>query len=245
MLYPLFMILKSSFIPWIRIQIRNGIAALAALKCSGMAESINERNIFPWYVFFNVIHISVKAFVSRSEVGRRLQDRSVCSRQTFLHALQMIPEQAAGCSKHDHQYREGKNDRFLRDAARFVLLDRLLRLHALGVCELDNFVHFGFFPVFLPLCRFFCSSTVCRRSRLWLFSGVSGAWQRRMFPVICFAAGTRGVAGDGEKQHGGDCSEENARASEPCGDRAVYEQKTEPNQALNQRVLNAITHLRS
>ncbi len=98
------------------------------------------------------------------------------SQQTFLHALQMIPEQAAGCSKHDHQYREGKNDRLLRDAARVVLLDRLLRLHALGVCELDNFAHFGFFPVFLPLCRFFCSSAVCQRSRLWLFSGVSGAW---------------------------------------------------------------------
>ncbi|MFR3997249.1 MAG: hypothetical protein ACLTZJ_07225 [Oscillospiraceae bacterium] len=69
------------------------------------------------------------------------------SQQTFLHALQMIPEQAAGCSKHDHQYREGKNDRLLRDAARFVLLDRLLRLHALGFRELDNFAHFGFFPV--------------------------------------------------------------------------------------------------
>ena len=57
-----------------------------------------------------------------------------------------------------------------------------------------------------------------------------------MFPVICFAAGTRGVAGDGEKQHGGDCYEANTRVNEPCGDRAVYEQKTEPNQALDQRV---------
>lgn len=243
MLYPLFLICRFSFIPW--IWIRNGVAALAALKCSGIAESINERNIFPRYVFFNIIHISVKAFVSRSEVGRRLQNGFVCSRPAFLHTLQMISKQAAGCSKHDHQHREDKNDRFLRAAARFVLLGRLLRLHALGVCELDNFAHFGFFPVFLPLCRFFCSSAVCRRSRLWLFSGVSGAWQRRMFPVICFAAGTRGVAGDGEKQYGGDHSEANTRVSEPCGDRAVYEQKTEPNQALDQRVLNAIMHLRS
>lgn len=159
------------------------------------------------------------------------------SQQTFLHALQMIPEQAAGCSKHDHQCRESKNDLLLRDAARVVLLDRLLRLHALGFRELDNFAHFGFFPVFLPLCRLFCSSAVCRRNGLWLFSGVSGAWQRRMFPVICFAAGTRGVAGDGEKQYGGDSTEENTCVSEPCGDRAVYEQKTEPNQALDQRVL--------
>ena len=92
------LICRFSFIPWIWIRIRNGVAAPVALKCSGIAESINERNIFPWYVFFNIIHISVKAFVSRSEVGRRLQDGSVCSRQTFLHALQMIPEQAAGCS---------------------------------------------------------------------------------------------------------------------------------------------------
>ncbi|MFR8258418.1 MAG: hypothetical protein ACLVAC_06005 [Oscillospiraceae bacterium] len=159
------------------------------------------------------------------------------SQQTFLHALQMIPEQAAGCSKYDHQYREGKNGRFLRDAARFVLLDRLLRLHALGFRELDNFAHFGFFPVFLPLCRLFCSSAVChQRSRLWLFSGVSDAWQRRMFPVICFAAGTRGVAGDGEKQYGGDSTEANTCVSEPCGDRAAYEQKAEPNQALDPRV---------
>ena len=132
MLYPLFLILMFSFIPWIWIRIRNGVAALVALKCSGIAESINERNIFPWYVFFHVIHISVKAFVSRSEVGKRLQDGSVCSRQAFLHALQMIPEQAAG---------------------------------------------------------------------------------------------TRGVAGDGEKQHGGNHSEANTRVSEPCGDRAAYEQK--------------------
>lgn len=57
-----------------------------------------------------------------------------------------------------------------------------------------------------------------------------------MFPVICFAAGTRGVAGDDEKQHGGDRSEENTCVSEPCGNRAVYEQKNEPDQAFNQRV---------
>ena len=151
MLYPLFLILMFSFIPWIWIRIRNGVAALVALKCSGIAESINERNIFPWYVFFNVIHISVKAFVSRSEVGRRLQDGSVCSRPAFLHALQMIPKQAAGCSKHDHQHREGKNDRFLRDAARCVLLDRVLRLHALGFRELDNFTY-------LASSRFSCRS---------------------------------------------------------------------------------------
>lgn len=148
MLYPLFLILRFSFIPWIRIRIRNGVAALAAIKCSGIAESINERNIFPWYVFFNIIHISVKAFVSRSEVGRHLQDGSVCSRQTFLHALQMIPEQAAG---------------------------------------------------------------------------------------------TRGAAGDGEKQHSGNHSEANTRVSKPCGDRAVYEQKAEPNQALDQRVFERHT----
>lgn len=63
----------------------------------------------------------------------------------------MIPEQAAGCSKHDHQYQEGKNDRFLRDAARFVLLDRVLRLHALGFRELDNFA-------LLASSRFSCRS---------------------------------------------------------------------------------------
>lgn len=141
MLYPLFLICRFSFIPW--IWIRNGIAALAALKCSGIAESINERNIFTRCIFFDVIHVSIKAFVSRPEVGRSLYDGSVCRRQTFLHALQMIPEQAAG---------------------------------------------------------------------------------------------TRGAAGDGEKQHSGNHSEANTCVSEPCGDRAAYEQKNEPDPALDQRV---------
>ena len=61
-----------------------------------------------------------------------------------------------------------------------------------------------------------------------------------MFPVICFAAGTRGVAGDGEKQYGGDSTEANTRVNEPCGDRAVYEQKMSQIRHLINVFLNAI-----
>ena len=56
------------FVPRIRIRARNGVAALVAFKCSGIAESINKRNVFTRCIFFDVIHVSVKAFVSRSEI---------------------------------------------------------------------------------------------------------------------------------------------------------------------------------